>query len=153
MIDLDSVFENKKFEPEHIKSLEEIGFFFWNNCSDYTDFEAEVTIKEATENNERESLNLHVTFDWMSSNVYVQLGCNLGEGFDSHLHVPFETRLLKETIEKYIKETELATDFESLLSSNPEQLRVLLESVDSFDNLVKSSFDCEGSQTSVDIEM
>lgn len=88
---LSTMLENNCF-PDNLSAIisKDTDFSVWNE-GEYSDLELELTVSEDDENDSmRTSMNLHVVFDWDQSIVSVDLGTNMGDGFNEGIKLELD---------------------------------------------------------------
>lgn len=102
---LNAIIHNGELSQVHVKAIEKAGWQLWQQCNEYSDLELDVTYQTQEENNiERYSLNIHLTIRWEDKSVYMLLGTNLGDGFNSHHQVNYDNRPLEDALESYLEQ-------------------------------------------------
>lgn len=105
-------------------------FVVWNE-GEYSDIELEITVTDEAEQSNRISMNLHMVFNWEDQCIYIDLGTNLGDGFNEGIHIPIETSQKlshqfsstlshSSELKEYIANLKEYTDEETILSAIKE---------------------------------
>lgn len=124
---IETVFLDKGFSVPQLEGLNSLGFVCWQENSDYTDFEFEVTYKEKSATNDRESLNLHITFNWEESKLSATLGTNLGDGFNDLHWIDWAGGSLRDLIAKFVEALDCKDTYKTLANDNAEQYQDVLK--------------------------
>lgn len=122
-----TIFLDNGFSASQLEEFSKFGFVCWQENTDYTDFEFEVTYKEKSAANDRESLNLHITFNWEESKLSATLGTNLGDGFNDLHWIDWAGGSLRDLIAKFVEALDCKDTYKTLANDNAEQYQDVLK--------------------------
>ena len=110
---IETVFLDKGFSVPQLEGLNSLEF--------------EVTYKEKSATNDRESLNLHITFNWEESKLSATLGTNLGDGFNDLHWIDWAGGSLRDLIAKFVEALDCKDTYKTLANDNAEQYQDVLK--------------------------
>jgi hypothetical protein len=85
-LDLGRILERGFLTDLELMKFNAINWELWQKNDSYTDLELSV-FKDGPEPSDEHSFNVHLTFSWEEKLIYLTLGGNLGDGFNSYMSV------------------------------------------------------------------
>ncbi|MCU7556087.1 hypothetical protein OCL06_15960 [Alteromonas sp. ASW11-19] len=96
---LSAIFHAGEVSDVQRAQLHKLGWIEWQDSGDYSDFELEASFGEA-QDDRYHSLNVHLTFNWQHSQMYLVIGTNLGDGFNGYHQIYHDGLPLDEQLER-----------------------------------------------------
>jgi hypothetical protein len=137
---INNIMEASALSDSNIKDLNSMGWWCFNNSTDYTDIECEVTYLKETNESDRVSFNAQFTFNWQDSDQYIVIGNNTGDGFNSKIEIKLinSIDLMSAVNAALTKDKGTEEDFRQTIKQFNKEFESILEYIRSLESWLKT---------------